>query len=79
MFKIKKKILVIAALLCFPLQVLAFSNKVVLGGQNVGITIQSDGILVVGFYKINGTLNNSKLSVGDYITKVDDNEVDNIN
>ncbi len=79
MFKIKKKILVIAALFCFPLQVLAFSNKVVLGGQNVGITIQSDGILVVGFYKINGTLNNSKLSVGDYITKVDDNEVDNIN
>jgi stage IV sporulation protein B len=79
MFKIKKKILVIAALFCFPLQVLAYSNKVVLGGQNVGITIQSDGILVVGFYKINGTLNNSKLSVGDYITKVDDNEVDNIN
>ena len=79
MFKIKKKILVIAALFCFPLQVLAYSNKVVLGGQNVGITIQSNGILVVGFYKINGTLNNSKLSVGDYITKVDDNEVDNIN
>lgn len=65
--------------LLFPIQILAYSSRVVLGGQNVGIIIRSDGILVVGFYKINGTLNNSKLSVGDYIIKVDNNDVTTIN
>lgn len=65
--------------LMFPIQILAYSSKVVLGGQNVGISIQSDGILVVGFYKINNTLNNSKLTVGDYITKVNDKMVNTIN
>ena len=79
MFKINKKMVVLLAIICFPFSVLAYSSKVVLGGQNVGITIQSDGVLVVGFYKINGTLNNSKLTVGDYITKVDDNDINNIN
>lgn len=78
MFK-NKKILCILTLLLFPINVLAYSNKVVLGGQNVGISIQSDGVLVVGFYKVNGMLNNSSLSVGDYITKVDNENINSIN
>ena len=64
--------------LIIPINILAYSNKVILGGSNVGIGIKSDGILVVGFYKINNTLNNSKLVVGDYITKVNDTKVNNI-
>ena len=61
-----------------PINVLAYSSKVILGGQNVGIAVNSDGILVVGFYKINNTLNNSKLNVGDYIIKVNEEEVNNV-
>ena len=61
-----------------PIYVLAYSNKVVLGGQNVGIAIQSDGILVVGFYKINTNINNSKLNVGDYIIKVGNTDVNTV-
>ena len=76
--KLKNLIIIIIMTFLFPINVLAYSNKVVLGGQNVGISIQSDGIMVVGFYKVNNTLNNSKLSVGDYIVKVNDIEVNSV-
>ncbi len=66
----KKYIITFLIIFLLPIYVLAYSNKVVLGGQNIGIAVESDGILVVGFYKINNTMNNSKLSVGDYIVKV---------
>lgn len=69
----KKYIITFLIIFLFPIYVLAYSNKVVLGGQNIGIAVESDGILVVGFYKINNTMNNSKLSVGDYIIKVNGN------
>lgn len=72
----KKKItLFIALFLSFPMLVLAYSNKIVLGGDNVGIAIKSDGILVVGFYKVGNYYNRSNLNVGDYITKVGDKTV----
>ena len=73
--KIKRYIITFLIIFFIPIVVFAYSNKVVLGGQNLGIAINSDGILVVGFYKINNTLNNSKLSVGDYIIKVNNKNV----
>lgn len=76
--KMKKYFLVFLMSFLMPIYVFAYSNKVVLGGQNVGIAIQSDGILVVGFYKINSSMNNSKLSVGDYIVKVGNNNVNTV-
>ena len=76
--KIKKYIITFIITFLMPIYVLAYSDKVVLGGQNVGIAIQSDGILVVGFYKINNTINNSKLNVGDYIVKVNNNVVNTV-
>ncbi len=74
----KKYIITFLIVFLFPIYVLAYSNKVILGGQNLGIAIESDGILVVGFYKVNNTLNNSKLSVGDYIIKVNNNRVNTV-
>ena len=76
--KIKKYILIFIISILLPFNVLAYSNKVVLGGQNIGISIQSNGIMVVGFYKINNGLNNSKLSIGDYIVKVNNIEVNSV-
>ena len=34
----------------FPLQVLAYSNQVILGGESVGIHIETPGVMVIGFY-----------------------------
>ena len=67
------------SLLLLPTIVFAYSNKVILGGQNVGIEINANGVLVVGFYKVNGVYNASRLLIGDYITKVNDKEVNTIN
>ena len=38
----------------FPIITLAYSDKVALGGENIGIQIKTPGVLVVGFYKVNG-------------------------
>ena len=35
-----------------PLNVFAYSDYILAGGANIGIQINSDGILVVGTYKI---------------------------
>ena len=67
------------SLLLLPTIVFAYSNKVILGGQYVGIEINTNGVLVVGFYKVNGVYNASRLLIGDYITKVNDKEVNTIN
>ncbi len=62
----------------FPFEVLAYSKYVIPGGNTLGIEINSDGIMVIGFYEINGKLNKSNLKVGDYIKKVNDKDVSSI-
>lgn len=73
-----KKIIIFITSLLMPFTIFAYSNKVILGGSNIGINIESNGILIVGFYKVNNTLNDSKLRVGDYIIKVNGENVTNI-
>ena len=73
-----KKIILMIFTLFIPFNIYAYSDKVVLGGKNIGIQIESNGVLVVGFYKVNNILNDSKLRVGDYIIKVNNNSITNI-
>lgn len=76
-----KKILLFFMVILLPLNVYAYSDKVIPGGENVGIEIQTQGIVIIGFYKVNGNFNRGKpnLKVGDIIVKVNENKVDNIN
>lgn len=55
-----------------PWQVLAYSDRVIPGGENIGISIQSDGVMVVGFYKVNGSYRKGtpEIKNGDVIKKV---------
>ena len=78
MKKTIKNINLFLMLWLMPILVLAYSNEVILGGQNVGISINSKGVLVVGFYKVNNIYNGSHLLVGDYIIKVNNEDVANI-
>ena len=71
----KKKLLVILISLLFPLNVLAYSNYVIPGGNNIGIEVYNEGIIVIGFYKINNRYNTSELKIGDVITKINDIKV----
>lgn len=78
----KKKILKLTLLLtlCCPFNAFAYSDYIIPGGESVGIEIKSDGILVVGFYKINGKFNKGTpfIKVGDRITEVDGKTVSTV-
>lgn len=74
----KIKLLLIGLFLLSPLNVLAYSEYIYAGGDNVGIEINSNGVLVIGFYKVDGKDTKNDIKIGDYITKVNNEEVKDI-
>ena len=76
----KKKIaFLLFSILMLPYYVYAYSDYIIPGGETLGISIESDGVLVVGFYPINGKYNKGQLKVGDYIVSVMGKEVNSLN
>ena len=77
MKKIKLLLLMIMLNLSLPLNIFAYSDKIIAGGKSVGIEIKSDGIMVVGFYRVNNKLNKGTptIKVGDKIMSVNGTEV----
>ncbi|MBE6160771.1 MAG: hypothetical protein E7158_00925 [Firmicutes bacterium] len=77
MDKLREKIAILLTIFSFPLNVIAYSNKIILGGDNIGIGIQNKGVIIIGFYKVNGYFNkgDTELKVGDLITKVENNNI----
>ncbi len=73
-----KKILLILFLLFMPIDVFAYSEYIYRGGNTIGIEVKCDGILIVGFYEINGKYNSSDLKVGDYIVRVNNEKVNTL-
>lgn len=81
--KIWSKLLIFLFLSSFfsiPISVYAYSDKVIVGGENIGIEVNSKGILVVGFYDIDNISpgKNAGIEVGDVITKIDDTAINEI-
>ena len=79
--KIKKIFLMLLiSLISIPTNIYAYSNKVILGGNNIGIEVKTKGILVVGLYEINNKkiAESSGIKAGDYIIKVNNNNVNSI-
>lgn len=78
----KRKLLLLFAVLTLfiPDIIYAYSDKVVLGGENIGISVNTKDILVVGFYKVNGQniQSDSNIKIGDKITYVDKEKVTSI-
>ena len=73
-----KKVLLLIFLL-LPITVYAYSNYIIPGGETLGIEIKNDGILIVGFYKVNGQNINRHLKIGDKIIKVANTPVEDVN
>lgn len=71
----KKKIMIFIISCIFPLNVLAYSNYIIPGGNNIGIEVYNKGIIVIGFYKIDNKYNTNDLKIGDIILKVGNDEV----
>lgn len=57
--------------------VFAYTDKVYIGGENVGIEVKTNGVLIVGLYKINDSYiqNSSLIQPGDYIIEVNNNKI----
>ena len=73
-------ILLLLSLFIIPTYALAYSDYVIAGGENIGIELNSSGIIIVGTYSINN-INPAKeagLENGDKIIKINNKEVDNI-
>ena len=80
MIILKKILHSLIALFAFNPMILAYSNYIYAGGESVGINLESNSILIMGTYSINGTNNGKEagLRVGDKIVAIDGEEVVNI-
>lgn len=80
MKNIKRYIAIFFAILSLPTTCLAYSNEIVLGGDNIGISIENKGVIIIGFYKINNEYNSkdNNLLVGDTIIKINDTNINTI-
>ncbi len=80
--KSKKAIINIILLLnlLLPLNVFAYSDYILAGGQNIGIELNSKGILIVGTYLINGLdpAKEANLQTGDKILSINNEEINSI-
>lgn len=70
-----KKMLLVFVLLIIPINIFAYSSKVIPGGNTLGIEVKNDGVIVIGFYKVNGKYNKNDFKVGDVIVKVNGYDV----
>lgn len=77
---LKKKLILIATSLSiffWPISANAYSDQILIGGDNIGIHIDSNGIMIIGFYKVDGKFQkgSKEIEVGDVITKVNNKDV----
>ena len=75
-----KKLLVFLFLLIMPISVFAYSDYVIVGGDTLGIKVNTKGVMVIGFYKIGKEYNKGSIPMqnGDYIIKVEGNYVNSV-
>lgn len=76
----KTSFILLLSLFIIPFNVLAYSDYLIPGGENIGIQIEAKGIMVVGMYEVNGEYpaTEAGLKVGDIITKVNNESIANI-
>lgn len=75
-----KKLIAILGLSLLPVNALAYSDYIIPGGETLGIEVSSNGVMVIGFYQINGKYNKGDplIKSGDYIIKINGEEINNI-
>ena len=76
--KFKNQTLIfLLTLFIIPQSILAYSDKIIASGETVGIKLNTNGILIVGSYDINGhnSLMESGLKSGDVISQINNDKV----
>lgn len=72
-----KKIFVLLIILLFPFNIYAYSNKIAIGGETIGIEVHSDGVYIVGFYDVYNKkiAQTAGFEIGDIIKEIDHNKI----
>lgn len=80
-FKRKLLMFILSSLLIIPLNTYAYSDYIIPGGDNIGIEVNSKGIMIVGFYEVGNDFIGKKagFKIGDKIIKINNQEINNIN
>ena len=83
MFKkhtLKTLLLLLLVNIMIPLEVLAYSDYILAGGQNIGIELNSNGVLIVGTYKVGNKdpARDADLQTGDKIISINNEEIGSI-
>lgn len=80
MFLKKNVYKIFLVLLLIPLKLYAYSDYVIASGENIGIKLISDGIIIIGTYEVNGknAAATAGLKAGDIIEKINNTKVNNI-
>ena len=78
--KLKKTTMLLLLLFIIPINVLAYSEYLIPGGENIGIQINTSGVIVVGMYNVNGKnpAQEAGIKAGDIIKKIENQEVTSI-
>ncbi len=75
----KKTLSILLLIFLFPYYVFAYSNYLFVGGESIGIKINTDGLIVIGFYKVGGEyIAKDNIKIGDIITKVNGESINNM-
>lgn len=79
-FKRKLLYFLVSFIFIIPLNVLAYTKYIIPGGESIGIKVESDGVFVVGFYKVDGKeiAKEAGFKIGDRIVKVNDKTIHNV-
>ncbi len=78
----KRKITIILLfIMLLPINIYAYSNKIIVGGETIGIEVHSNGVYVVGYYNVNNKLiaKDAGFKIGDIIKEVNNEKITNIN
>lgn len=76
-FKKRLILLLILLITILPAPVLAYSNFLIASGKTIGIEVNANGVLIVGFYEVEEKEigKNAGFEIGDIITKINNKEV----
>lgn len=76
----KKVVMAFILLISMPINIFAYSEEIIPGGENIGIKIHSSGLLVIGYYKVNNKyIAEDNIKISDKIIKIEGKNINNIN
>ena len=78
--RFKRFMLLLLTMVITPIQVFAYSDYIIASGENIGIELHSNGIIIVGTYEVSGVspADDANLQNGDKITAINNTEVNSI-